>query len=842
MDALDFIKSPKVDGVTLVRSKSNKVKGTLFLTATHIIFVEDKTRQETFTLYMVVHNVKAKKKLKTGVYPIIINCKNFQTLEYHIPREIDAIHVQDSISHFSFPDNLEDLYAFVYRPEYDSDVDGWKFYDVKAEFKRFGVPNEQWDATHVNSGYDVCPTYTRHLYAPSALSPSTIAGSAKYRSKGRFPVLSYLYKGKTAICRCAQPMAGVANRRSKDDELLIQAVFEANPSKKKVVIVDTRPKLNAVANKAKGKGFEIMAGYPNAELVFHGIENIHAMRNSLDKLRAVVKESDSTQSFLSEMESCGWLAHIRAVLDTTTKIVKYVVAGHSVVIHCSDGWDRTAQTCSLAGFMLEPYYRTIRGFIVLVEKEWLGFGHKMSDRNQFVSGKSGEVSPIFLQFLECTWQISQQYPRAFEFNELFLISMYDCMVSSQFGTYLCNAEKERRDKKLKQRTHSVWSYLYSRQDEFLNPLYDIGEPAHQAYLYPELGHQHYKLWTSMYCRFDPDAQPRQNWVTAVGHMSMSTELHKKRLEITALKMAAAKEKLEKVRAARQRIADGGSAEDPKIAAAAAAAEAEAEAAEAAETAAAAEAEAAAEANAAAEAAKEAAEKSSSSSSSGGGSGGAAAGSDGDAVDTDPLTAAAAAVAAATPSPDPEIQTRPRRRGSQKEELELAKKASIASALDDDDADEWMIQSPIRTSSGLESSGRVLAKVQSSKDRRESGLETLKGAGAAAIKRSEPVRVIPVEELMQPPPLQSIVGADSCNTPGCKPFEYLSHRQPCLSCGKIFCSACTNKHLANPLMKFESPIPTCNSCAKEIKNANALAAKAAAAAVAAAAAELEAEKK
>ena len=89
-------------------------------------------------------------------------------------------------------------------------------------------------------------------------------------------------------------------------------------------------------------------------------------------------------------------------------IVKYVIAGHSVVIHCSDGRDRTAQTCSLAGFMLEPYYRTIRGCIVLVEKEWLGFGHTMSDRNQFLSGHNSEVSPIFLQFLECTWQISQQ--------------------------------------------------------------------------------------------------------------------------------------------------------------------------------------------------------------------------------------------------------------------------------------------------------------------------------------------------------------------------------------------------------------------------------------------------
>ena len=58
----------------------------------------------------------------------------------------------------------------------------------------------------------------------------------------------------------------------------------------------------------------------------------------------------------------------------------------SVVVHCSDGWDRTAQLTSLAMLMLDGYYRTIRGFEVLVEKEWLSFGHRF----QLVSEEPSE--------------------------------------------------------------------------------------------------------------------------------------------------------------------------------------------------------------------------------------------------------------------------------------------------------------------------------------------------------------------------------------------------------------------------------------------------------------------
>lgn len=66
----------------------------------------------------------------------------------------------------------------------------------------------------------------------------------------------------------------------------------------------------------------------------------------------------------------------------------------------------------------------LQGFKVLVEREWLAFGHKFADRCGQSSGSDdpNERCPVFLQWLDCVHQLSSQFPCAFEFSQSYLVS------------------------------------------------------------------------------------------------------------------------------------------------------------------------------------------------------------------------------------------------------------------------------------------------------------------------------------------------------------------------------------------------------------------------------------
>ena len=100
---------------------------------------------------------------------------------------------------------------------------------------------------------------------------------------------------------------------------------------------------------------------------------------------------------------------------------------------------------------------------MLVEKEWLDFGHKMADRCGQGLGSSdmNERSPIFLQWLDCVHQLLLQFPCHFEFNLTFLVKLAEHTYSNLFGTFLTNNLCERRKLRVRERTRSVWGFLRS---------------------------------------------------------------------------------------------------------------------------------------------------------------------------------------------------------------------------------------------------------------------------------------------------------------------------------------------------------------------------------------------
>ncbi len=85
------------------------------------------------------------------------------------------------------------------------------------------------------------------------------------------------------MCRCSQPLSGFSARCVEDENLLV-CIQKANPNTAQLVVVDTRPKINAMANRAAGKGYESEANYENTRFMFAGIDNIHVMRQSLSRL------------------------------------------------------------------------------------------------------------------------------------------------------------------------------------------------------------------------------------------------------------------------------------------------------------------------------------------------------------------------------------------------------------------------------------------------------------------------------------------------------------------------------------------------------------------------------
>ena len=314
-------------------------------------------------------------------------------------------------------------------------------------------------------------------------------------------------------------------------------------------ILDLRPRSAAMANRTGGYGYENTSNYPGTTLQFCDIGNIHAVRGAYQKMSALCLNMTNSAdvNWGSAIEDTKWLSHIRIILAASWETAFWVhVHRMPVLLHCSHGWDRTSQVSALAQLMLDPYYRTMEGFACLMEKDFMSFGHPFHTRCAHGEGKGGngndrdggaggavglvsgsdgnssvnegQISPIFLQFLDCVWQMVNQYPECFEFTTAYLLELSDHIYSCRFGNMLCDTERERElVAGIRQRTRSVWDYMEQEPDD------PNGDPNAKLwkneYFSPTAGGgvllmpmptllRNVTLWTERYAQFGPMATIR----------------------------------------------------------------------------------------------------------------------------------------------------------------------------------------------------------------------------------------------------------------------------------------------------------------------------------------------
>jgi hypothetical protein len=85
--------------------------------------------------------------------------------------------------------------------------------------------------------------------------------------------------------------------------------------------------------------------------------------------------------------------------------------------------------------LIEPHYRTLKGFHALILKEWLYFRHSFRKYLNLENDESLDSTfcPLFILLLDCIYQLYVQNPLSFEFSISFLTDLaHNSMLNKYF--------------------------------------------------------------------------------------------------------------------------------------------------------------------------------------------------------------------------------------------------------------------------------------------------------------------------------------------------------------------------------------------------------------------------
>ncbi|XP_051550513.1 myotubularin-related protein 10-like isoform X2 [Myxocyprinus asiaticus] len=424
-------------------------------------------------------------KLKFNPTELILYCKDFRIIRFRFdeagPESVKKVCL--AIAHYSHPADPQLLFGFDYVGKQHHGSIGERvngvdpggglqtsLFDCSSdwdrEIKRTGA--SEWRVCTVNQGYFISPSLPEFFVVPVSLADQDLKHYACYFNSQRIPLWCWNHPSGSALVR----MSNISDpqQQRKVEQRISSAITKSHPLRSDVFKSDLDKNL------------------PN-------IQDIQAALLKLRQICVLESFEESEEKWLSSLESSRWMEYVRIFLRHAVEVVYMLESRHvSVILLEKEDRDLSCVVSCLVQLMCDPHCRSLHGFQGLIQKEWVMAGHPFLDRCNHLKKNDKEESPLFLLFLNCVWQLWNQYPAAFEFTEVYLTVLGDSMWVPVFSTFLFNCPRQRaehsrdfassksihlgKDQALRFPPVWDWSQQFSLKDQtlFNNPLY-VGKIA-----------------------------------------------------------------------------------------------------------------------------------------------------------------------------------------------------------------------------------------------------------------------------------------------------------------------------------------------------------------------------
>ncbi|XP_032969737.1 myotubularin-related protein 9-like isoform X2 [Rhinolophus ferrumequinum] len=463
MEFSELIRTGRAQAELLRGPEAPPLRGTLCVTGHHLLLSPGPQATPDLWLLLLRSVDSIEKRVAGDSGTITLRCKDLRVLQLDIEGVEATLDIARSIEALSSLESVITSYPFYHRPKGLRLGDAWHFHPPERYYKRVARETTAWRLSEV-------------------------------------------------LLRSSQPLTGPQKRRCAEDEELLRAVLEGAPPGTRGFIVDTRSAQTAKHARLTGGGTEAKAAYPGWKRLHRPLERGRPLQESFVRLvEACGDLEQSMDRWLSRLEGCRWLAHVKEALSTACLAAQGMEReGACILVHGAEGMDSTLLVTSLAQLILDPLSRTMAGFQELVEREWIQAGHPFQLRcahSAFSHARPKHEAPTFLLFLDCVWQLGRQFPLSLEFGEGLLLALFEHAYASPFGTFLCNSEKERCLCEVRTRTHSLWSVLNQpkEQRKLRNPLYVLNPLA----IWPSVEPQSLRLWQGLFLRWIHPSEPSE---------------------------------------------------------------------------------------------------------------------------------------------------------------------------------------------------------------------------------------------------------------------------------------------------------------------------------------------